>query len=497
MIDANGRRLVYGILLTVTAGLTAARIVGVELVYEPSLPDRWPKAIGADQKPVVPTKMPTFGSNDRSRWAAIRALVENGTFVIGQRHYDLTAQDGKRVVDGKTIDDSSALNGHYDSGIAFQDGYRSVDIAKNPDTEQFYSTKPPLFTLIAAGEYWLLYNGLGLSLENPANRWPVVCTILITFNLLPLIAMLMLLANLLEEYGTTDWGRLFVFAAACFGTFLTTFAVTLNNHTPAAACALFAIYPLLRGRATNPMPFTAPQLLLSGLFAGMAACFDLTAASLLGAMILVVLWRSWLGLVWFLPAAFIPVAAFLATNYIEVGSFQPIQGRIHTDWYLYDGSHWSKALNNAKPEGIDFAREEKWIYSLHMLVGHHGLFSLTPIWLLALGGMIWKTLGPTNAFRVFSAMTLLLTLVVSAFYIVTTNNYEGWTSGPRWQFWLTPLFLLSLLPVADKLSLSAWGRGIGYLLLAVSAFSAAYPVWNPWRHPWTYVLCEFMGWIHY
>ena len=37
------------------------------------------------------------------------------------------------------------------------------------------------------------------------------------------------------------------------------------------------------------------------------------------------------------------------------------------------------------------------------------------------------------------------------FYIFKTNNYGGWTERARWFFWLTPMFLLALLPAADSL----------------------------------------------
>ena len=63
--------------------------------------------------------------------------------------------------------------------------------------------------------------------------------------------------------------------------------------------------------------------------------------------------------------------------------------------------------------------------------------------------------------------------------------------------WLTPLFLVSLLPAADRLSDSRVGRALAYLCLAVSAFSAAYPWTNPWRMPWTFQLAEYMGWVQY
>ena len=95
-----------------------------------------------------------------------------------------------------------------------------------------------------AGEYWLLKHAFGWSITE--HRYPVVRTILLTVNGLLLVVYLIFLARLVEQFGTSDWGRLFVLAAGCFATFLTTFANTLNNHNVAACCALFALYPALQ-----------------------------------------------------------------------------------------------------------------------------------------------------------------------------------------------------------------------------------------------------------
>jgi hypothetical protein len=476
MDNASLRRFVYTLLLVVTAGAATARVIGVELVYEPSIAVRpWP----AER----PEKMPTFSSNDRSRWATIRALVENGTFVVGKR-----------------IKDASAKNGYRDEGIAFEPGYGSVDYIKDPDETKpetdFFSSKPPLFTMIAAGEYWLLNRGLGWTLTEPQHRWPVVCTILITFNVLPLIVFLVLLAKLLEEFGTTDWGRLFVFAAACFGTFLTTFAVTLNNHGPAAYCVLFAVYPLLRRRAAAPAkPFSICGLLVSGFFAGLALTFDLPAAAFAAVVGLICLLQSGVRVLWFLFAALIPIAALLTTNDLAIGDWQPAYSKFGGPWYEYEGSHWDKATHEPNVKGIDFIHEPKEIYALHLLIGHHGLFSLTPIWLFAVAGMLFGK--PAMQLKRLNNLAIFVTAVVIAFYVWNSNNYGGWTSGPRWFFWLTPLFLLAMLPAADWLGRWRAGRGLAYLFLGVSVFSAAYPVWNPWRHPWIYQLCEYMNWVSY
>jgi len=471
MDNATVRRFVYSILLVVTVGMVTARIVGVELVYEPSIAGRtWPKE--------RPAKMPTFSSNDRSRWATVRALVEEGTFVVGKR-----------------IKDDASPTGYRDEGIAFTDGYKSVDFVKDPATDYFYSSKPPLLTTLVAGEYWVLHKSLGWTFEDPQHRWPIVCVILLTFNLLPLIVFLRLLANILEEYGSSDWGRLFIYTAACFGTFLTTFAVTLNNHTPAAYCVLFAIYPLLRERSIERTRFSLGEIFVAGFFAGFAFALDLPAAAFTAALVLPVLFNRAGGLLVYIPAALIPVGALVFTNYLAIGEITPAYDKFGGPWYEYEGSHWMKAKLNPNQTGIDFARETKDVYLFHMLLGHHGLFSLTPIWLLAIVGMFWPRTSPM--LKQFNLLTLILTVVVIAFYTWRTNNYGGWTSGPRWQFWLTPLYLLAMLPVVDALSRSKPGRLLAYLFLGVAVFSAVYPVWNPWRHPWAYQLCEYAGWLKY
>jgi hypothetical protein len=58
------------------------------------------------------------------------------------------------------------------------------------------------------------------------------------------------------------------------------------------------------------------------------------------------------------------------------------------------------------------------------------------------------------------------------------------TSGFRWVFWLTPLWLISMLPALDVLSKRRWTQALALALLAFSALSASYPTWNPWSNPW-------------
>lgn len=485
------RRTVYGVIITLAAGVLAGRILAVARLADPSLykpadaqaddqRGAWPKA--------RPEPMPTHGDNDRSRWGTIRALVDDGTYAIGKRE--------KSDEEGKT---------YKDSGIITQDGWKTIDKVLHPERQEFYSSKPPLLPTILAGEYWLLKQAFGWSITGPEERWFVVRTILLTVNWLPLILYWVLLSKLVESYGTTDWGRMYVLGAACFGTFLTTFANTLNNHTVATWSVLFALYPALRvfvdGRR-EPWLF-----LVSGLFAGFAATSELPALSftamLLGILFLQAPVRT---LLLALPAALVPAAAFFWTNYLALGTWELAYEKFGSIWYEFDGSHWL-TTDESKMRGIDWAHRiqgQDW-YAFHVFVGHHGWFSLTPIFLLSLFGMpalLWYVRRPEQrGLAWLGLLSLVLSAVLFYYYILWVGprqrNYGGWTTSLRWAIWLTPFWLLSMLPAADWLARRRWGRALGYVLLLISAISASFQIWNPWRHPWIYRLMEGQGMIEY
>ena len=494
--DAEFRRTAYRLLTAVAVAIAAAKVVGVEAVHEPSrYKPPTPTAYGfqASRFPWPqprPEPTPMFGSNDRSRWATIRALVEDGTYVIGKR------------------ENFAAKTGYTDSGIVFKDGWTSIDKVMNPDTGEFYSSKPPLFTTLVGGEYWLLHNVLGWSIDR--DRWWVVCTILLTVNVLPFAVYLVLLARLIEDHGTTDFGRLLAFATAAFATFVTTFSNTLNNHGPGTFCVLFALYPLLKKRDGEP---GGAALFVSGLFAGLATTLELPAASLLvGLFVPLLVARPRRVLLFFLPGALVPLAALLACNYAAFGRWVLAYSEFGGPWYNYAGSHWSRKGTDLA-RGIDFADEPKSVYTFHLLFGHHGWFSLTPVWLVGAAGIGWLTCRAIPGIRellvkrtgsrwpwtlpMVGAFAAVLSIVVIGFFILNTNNYGGGTSGPRWLFWLTPLWVLGMLPAADRLGRRVNGQRVGAVLLGLSVLSVFYPAWNPWRNPWLQQYLETTGWVDY
>src|SRR5207245_11647290 len=127
-----------------------------------------------------PEPVATEGDNDRSRWDTVRALVDNGTYAIGHREID--PGTGKYV----------------DRGIIAEDGWKTIDKVLRPDTQEFYSSKPPLLATVVAGEYWLLKRVFGWSITD--ERWQIVRSILLTINWLPLLIYLFVLSRLLDMY---------------------------------------------------------------------------------------------------------------------------------------------------------------------------------------------------------------------------------------------------------------------------------------------------------
>ena len=519
------RYVVYGLLILTSVGMMIGRVLTVR------------SSLG---------KTPLLSANDRSRWCTIRALVDHGTYAIDDVIFKDRAHK-KRDREWYTID----MVRH-----------------KGPDgREHYYSSKPPLLPTLLAGEYWLIQRATGSTLAD--RPFYVVRLMLIISQVLPLAVCLLLLARLAEKYGTTDWGRLFMIAAGAYGTFLTTFAVTLNNHVVAAVSAAIAVYAALaiwcegEGRLR--------YFIVAGLFGAFTAANELPALSLLGVMGLGLVWRSpRRTLLAFVPSVAVVAAAFFATNYAAHRSWRPpyahrangrllatvsgdmrgeldaglipkelrrclrdagielsdaatverrlvgngwmlwdpkaedrfavvadgLQVRVHAwdHWYEYEGSYWLPERRT----GVDRGEPSRAVYAFHVLVGHHGLFSLTPIWLLSAAGTGLWLRRRGGRMHGFAVLVSVLTLVCLAFYLLRPlgdRNYGGVSCGFRWMFWFTPLWLIAMLPALDWTAARRRWRYAAMFLLLVSVVSASYASLNPWSHPWLYRYLAYLGLI--
>jgi len=278
-----------------------------------------------------------------------------------------------------------------------------------------------------------------------------------------------------------------------------------------------------------------------GLFAALTAACELPAVSFLALVAAALAWRfPRQTLAAFAPAALVVVVAFFATNYAAHQSLRPpYMHRSETDpednWYIYtferDGrerqSYWSDR------HGIDRGEPSRLTYALHVLVGHHGIFSLTPMWILSVLGLGRWLAGPrptppgcdpagcaadrpaaqptntdaasggqesSESLRPLAALIAITSLTCIVFFLLRPQmdrNYGGMTSGFRWLFWLAPMWLLAMVPAADAWSGCRGRRAVALVLLGLSALSVTYPTWNPWTHPWITNYLLYLGWLKF
>lgn len=462
--------------------------------------------------------------NDISRWCTVWSLLERGTYAIDECPWQHRTQD-KVLRPDKLAEpgaDASPL--------------RRVEYALAPASwkggearERVYSSKPPLLPTLIAGMLYPFRAATGVPLESvvfrqkrePRNVEELVEVepgkfenrrrtdtergyaefpayvyyfkpILMIWNVLPFLLTLVFYGRLLDRHAANDWAWFYCLFAAAWGTYLFAFEQTLNNHTVAAWSAFFAVYALIRivADGRDGLRYFAA----AGVFSAFAATNEIPAAALTLAVLAILLVRSPRStLIAFVPAAAVPVVAFLATQLVAFGQFMPVYEEFGTKSYLFEGSYWATPLEfdafNVEPE--------PWpVYLFHMTFGHHGIFSLTPIVLLAMGGMAALLFDPRRRMRVVAGLVGLMTAAMLAFYAWNpkARNYGGSTQGLRWLFWLFPLWLVVLPRAIEPGADRRVYRGFCLALLAISVMSVGFAIRGPWSHPWLVELLVRLRW---
>jgi hypothetical protein len=498
-------------------------------------------------------ELPFLSANDRSRWSAMAALTEDGKWEI-DRVIEILDSKGKSKI-WNTID-----------MVRHQGAYGS---------EHFYSSKPPLLTAM----YALVCKPVCMITGKKLTEEPFLIgrIVLLIVNVLPLILWWIWLHRWLERNVVDGWSRFMLLNMALWGTFLSTFAATLNNHLHGAlffTLSLILFWQIAQA-AKKKQSVSWTVWLSCGLFAGLTVACELPAlawAAALGAMLFTIDVRKmlfgygvgtlvvaiaflgtnyWAHLDWRTPYSHRGVGAKIASipkadgakdpdiaSVIEqvnrsgkgyqltdqakltkarlpnvqqlidesVGQRVAIQESDKNwdvyqwdDWYDFPKSYWLPG--NRK--GVDMGEPSPAWYIFHFTIGHHGIFSLTPFWILSgIGGALWivrRSKGEGTLVARLRAFTIsdaglacaLLAVTAACFVFYSTRpledrNYAGVCSGFRWVFWLVPAWLWLSVPAVELASRKTWSRRIVSLALLVSVFSATIPWPNPWSHPWPY-----------
>ncbi len=333
--------------------------------------------------------------------------------------------------------------------------FRTVD--KVVIEGRLYSDKPLLLPLIGAVVYKAVNFISGLNFHDNYHL-TIYLVNLIMFATVNLLTFTLFWRKIMPMKGSLAL-KIAAAAALCCGSWVFTYSVTMNNHTP-SALMLWLWFILLDDFDRKR---DCALLFLAGIAAGTAANLEIPQGALAGLAGIPVVWKL-AGKERRIPAltAYCGAVAgmalfFAALNYIAYGTVIPLYLAGNTGTYA---------------PGTDMKYYPEYIFEV--LAGRRGLFSHQPFVLFVLPFLCrsyWKRLRPAEQ----GAAGLSLAVIV--FYIVMTNEYGGWAYGFR--------YLVAILPLLWYLALRflgmrrrSWRTHLAvYVLLlwgVVTSFAGAY-----------------------
>ncbi len=399
------------------------------------------------------SNLPLIGMNDASRWATVESLVHRATYEI--------------------------------TDSTFVDTVDRVVIQKKSGGVGYYSSKPAFMATWVAAVAWPL-DQMGLSILRPDMRttaW-TIHTILFLVNLLPFIFCLWGYWLYLGKEGFNGWATGVSILAAAFGTYMTGYLTTLSNHVTGAEC-VFGAALLYRAHAPD-VPLSARRTTAIALLAGLAVAHEAAAFLFAAVLIAKIFKRAPKGGILAIAIAALPIAAYFLTERLSFGDWIPHQVSVMFGIPASYGMdpYW------ADVKGIDATKDSLPWRAWHMTFGHHGIFSLSPIFLLGLAPLFTRRLtGPFSEDRVTYIQIFVISLSCFAVFCVETTNYGGVCQGFRWLFWLIPLWLM-ILPhtLSDPATNRRLARVATAAALLVSIGSALSSLANPWGPSWLHLL---------
>jgi hypothetical protein len=429
-------------------------------------------------------RQPAFmTANDISRWCTVWSLLERGTYVIDDCPWQVDTQD-KVEREGHFYSSKPALLSTIIAGIL----YPARTLSGVPLDKVVLQERAERWTQKPDPDNPGKLKGV---LETPKDpvKWPAYIfyfkPVLILLNAIPFAIFLILFARVLDRYAGNDWAWIFVLIASAFGTYLLPYTQTLNNHTIGAFTAFFALYQFLP--IWDEGELAGWRFAAAGFFAGFTASTELPALAfpaLLGTLLLVRYPRQ--TLLYFLPGLIVPLAAFVGAQYVEFGigknyiPYLPYES-FGSKEYSYEGSIWDTPL---ELDAFNKTPEPYGVYLFHMTLGHHGVFSLTPIFLLSAWGALRLLRGGGRFLTVWTWLTLLIVTVLAGYYLYNPAPWKvGGAMHPYVWIFLAIPGLLALLALLSAIILLRRGgepmASVAWMTAVLTVVLLAFYTWNP------------------
>ena len=272
-----------------------------------------------------------LAGNDSSRYAQIEALVDYHQTNINESKYNWTI-------------DRVTLN------------------------EKDYSNKPPSLSIIGSGIYFVLKNIFGLTFQKNESLTVYLLTLLVIGLSTSWLATKFYTS--LEIHKNIQHNiRVLATLALTTGTILTSFSVTFNNHTVAAAL-IFAAF-------SDAM---AQKSFKAGMWVSLAMCIDVVPGALFIPVLALFLFyeRGRNGLLKYFTSVFIGGILFVSLNLLIAG--HPLPPKLIAGGIDHSSQYESVVQHVPLPKN--------WLYPFQCLFGWHGFFSVSPVLIIGAIGLV-------------------------------------------------------------------------------------------------------------
>jgi len=401
------------------------------------------------------------GQNDWSRFVAVESLVRDGTL-----HIDRWLE--RQSNNGKSADGVYLLN----------------DMVVNRVDGHFYSSKPPVYTLILAGVMWPL-KALGTDLDIARlGGAPAPAVFVLTWLLVgtaSACAFYFFRRKVGESLGGGEADLVTVLTLG--GTLFLSYSVTMNHHTFTAALVLISFF--LLGMAEASPRVKDGGAAAAGFLMGLAAVIDIgpgVAFSIGFGLYIILYLRSWRTLLVFGLWSIGPLAAHCIVQYMTFNSILPVQLIGGTKDYA--GSYWSHKVG---PDTWQIPRTYYWLLTFFSA---RGLFILSPILLVGAAalardirhGLRLRGADRAQAGRGYVALAVLFGILFLFVYysFMAPTNFCGSCFGFRWYIGFTPLLAFYAARGYAWCRATPGRRKVFYMLGVISVVYALIGMQSPW-----------------
>ncbi|NJS12287.1 MAG: hypothetical protein HC789_18885 [Microcoleus sp. CSU_2_2] len=344
---------------------------------------------------------PTAAHNDASRLATIESLVDFHTLII----------DNSRFV--WTID-KYLYQGH------------------------FYSDKPPILSIYGSFFYALL-KIVGISFSNRYS-FTIFLLIILVVGGATAIGMVYFYKTLKFLEIPENWIDVLLIIAGT-GTLLMPYSTVFNNHVVSASLLMAGFYYLLRVKES------IRYSLISGLLITLAGSIDVVAFIFVPFLAVSLLNKPLKSKIVFSLACALVLVIYFQLNLYTSGSLRPPS--MNPSLWQYPGSAFDRTNLSGLAYHSDF--QALLNYAFHMIVGHRGLISYTPILVFSIFGFVKIFQNKELKYRQEYLLILLASSAYVLMYILRSNNYSGSAYGVRWYANLMFLLCLPLAQISEDI----------------------------------------------